>query len=146
MNDRVVLAVEAKSARPGETKLSRLPSPAFGTAAQIACIGWEYELWQVWRVPTALEANGKLFPSFSSLLAHRPVDKAATFALDYSYQTDSIPVYSATDVLSGKVGARELAGKDVLFAAPAPGDRKSVVEGQCVYVRGDLGGRRIIKK
>src|SRR3546814_8108279 len=90
MNDRVVLAVEAKSARPGETKLSRLPSPAFGTAAQIACIGWEYELWQVWRVPTALEANGKLFPSFSSLLAHRPVDKAATFALDYSYQTDSI--------------------------------------------------------
>src|SRR3546814_2565435 len=36
MNDRVVLAVEAKSARPGETKLSRLPSPAFGTAAQIA--------------------------------------------------------------------------------------------------------------
>src|SRR3546814_8656658 len=106
MNDRVVLAVEAKSARPGETKLSRLPSPAFGTAAQIACIGWEYELWQVWRVPTALEANGKLFPSFSSLLAHRPVDKAATFALDYSYQTDSIPVYSATDVLSGKVGAK----------------------------------------
>ncbi len=119
MNDRVVLAVEAKSARPGETKLSRLPSPAFGTAAQIACIGWEYELWQVWRVPTALEANGKLFPSFSSLLAHRPVDKATTFALDYSYRTDSIPVYSATDVLSGKVGVRELAGKDVIFAATA---------------------------
>lgn len=119
MNDRAVLAVEAKSARPGEAKLSRLPSAAFGTAVQLACIGWEYELWQVWRLPTALEVNGKLFPSFSSLLAHRPVDKATTFALDYSYKTDSIPLYSAIDVLSGQVGARELAGKDVIFAATA---------------------------
>ena len=119
MGDRVVLAVEAKSARADNVRLSRLPSPAFGTAAQIACIGWEYELWQVWRVPTALEVDGKLFPSFSSLLANRPINSATTFALDYAYDTDSIPLYSAADVLSGKVGARELAGKDIIFAATA---------------------------
>src|SRR3546814_14496285 len=32
------------------------------------------------------------------------------------------------------------------FAATKPRDRKSVVEGQSVSVRVDLGGRRIIKK
>src|SRR3546814_14820506 len=32
------------------------------------------------------------------------------------------------------------------FEAPADGDRKSVVSGKSVYVRVDLGGRRLIKK
>ncbi|MDO9362007.1 MAG: EAL domain-containing protein [Sphingopyxis sp.] len=118
MGDRAVLAVAAKSARSDRSELARFPSPSFGTAVQIACIGWEYELWQVWRVPITLDVNGRRIPSFSSLLANRRSKEAGVYALDYSYQTDSIAQYSARDVLSGKV-SRELSGRDVIFAPTA---------------------------
>ncbi|HEY0596888.1 CHASE2 domain-containing protein, partial [Sphingopyxis sp.] len=118
MGDRAILAVAAKSARSGDSELAHFPSPAFGTAARIACIGWEYELWQVWRIPITLDVNGRTIPSFSSLLANRRSDKAGVYALDYSYRTSSITDYSASDVLSGKV-SRELAGRDVIFAPTA---------------------------
>ena len=118
MGDRAILAVAAKSARSGDSELARFPSPAFGTAARIACIGWEYELWQVWRIPITLEVNGRAIPSFSSLLANRRSDEAGVYALDYSYKTSSITEYSASDVLSGKI-SRELAGRDVIFAPTA---------------------------
>ena len=119
MGSRAVLAVEAKSADLGDSQLTRFPSPAFGTAAQLACIGWEYEFWQVWRLPTALNVNGRDIPTFSSLLANVRNPKVGTYALDLSYNTDTIRTYSAIDVISGQVGARELAGKDVIFAATA---------------------------
>ena len=119
MGSRAVLAVEAKSADLGDSQLTRFPSPAFGTAAQLACIGWEYEFWQVWRLPTALNVNGRDIPTFSSLLANVRNPRVGTYALDLSYNTDTIRTYSAIDVISGQVGARELAGKDVIFAATA---------------------------
>ncbi|MBE1527409.1 EAL domain-containing protein (putative c-di-GMP-specific phosphodiesterase class I)/CHASE2 domain-containing sensor protein [Sphingopyxis sp. OAS728] len=118
MGNRAVLAVAAKSARSGNSELARFPSPSFGTAAQIACIGWEYELWQVWRIPITLDVNGRAISSFSSLLANRRSAEASVYALDYSYKTNSITEYSASDVLSGKV-SRELAGRDVIFAPTA---------------------------
>ncbi len=118
MGDRAILAVAAKSARSGDSELARFPSPAFGSAVQIACIGWEYELWQVWRIPITLDVNGRAVPSFSSLLANRRSNEAGVYALDYSYRTSSITEYSASDVLSGKV-SRELAGRDVIFAPTA---------------------------
>ena len=116
---RVVLAASAKNAQGGKAELTNLPGPAFGTQALIACIGWQYEFWQVWRIPIALEVGGKLVPSFSSLLAHRSSDKGGVYALDYSYRTDTIPYVSAADVLSGDAGRRELEGKDVVFAPTA---------------------------
>ena len=118
MGERAILAVAAKSARSGDSELARFPSPAFGSAAQIACIGWEYELWQVWRIPITLDVNGRAIPSFSSLLANRRSNEAGVYALDYSYRTSSITEYSASDVLSGKV-SRELTGRDVIFAPTA---------------------------
>ena len=116
LKHRAILAVAAKTTHDGEAELTRIPGPAFGRDAQLACIGWEYELWQVWRIPITLDVGGKMIPSFSSVLANRRSDKAGVYALDYSYNTDTIASYSAVDVLSGKVGRRELAGKDVIFA------------------------------
>lgn len=120
MGDRAVLAVEAKSAEAGAAELSDLPSPDFGTKAPVASIGWEYEFWQVWRVPSALNVAGRIFPSFSSMLADKRTHDTSTFALDLSFSTNSIASYSAIDLLSGKVSRRQLAGKDVIFAATAP--------------------------
>src|SRR3546814_18931654 len=51
--------------------------------------------------------------------------------------------------LVGSVGVEDLAPGSIggsLGARVASGDRKSVVSGTSVYVRVDLGGRRIIKK
>ena len=120
MKNRIVLAAAAKGTPGDGIALANLPGPAFGTDARIATIGWRYEFWQVWRIPLAFDIGDKLIPSFSSALANRAVNKAGVYALDYSYNVDTITSYSASDVLSGKVGRRELAGKDVIFAATAP--------------------------
>ncbi|WP_033074208.1 EAL domain-containing protein [Sphingopyxis sp. MWB1] len=120
MGERVGLAVEAKSTRQGATQFTRFPTVAFGPKAQRVPIGWEYEYWQVWRLPVALEMNGQIYPSMSAEIARRYIKTPTTYALDYSYRTDSIPVVSALDLLTGKAGTAELAGKDVIFAATAP--------------------------
>lgn len=120
MKDRIVLASAAKNAHGGTAELANRPGPAFGRDVRIATIGWEYEFWQVWRIPLAFDIDGKLIPSFSTVLANRSVTKAGVYALDYSYNVDTIATYSASDVMSGKVGSRQLAGKDVIFAATAP--------------------------
>ena len=119
MHDRIVLAAAAKLVHGSTAELANLPGPAFGKEAKLAAIGWEYELWQVWRIPIAVNVDGMLVPSFSAMLANLRPRTAGVYALDYSYNVDSIPTYSAADLLSGKVGYRELAGKDVIFAATA---------------------------
>ena len=117
MKDRIVLAASAKLTPGDHIALANFPGRAFGADARVATIGWKYEFWQVWRIPLAFDIGGRLIPSFSSELANRPPHSAGVYALDYSYNVDTITTYSASDVMSGKVGARELAGKDVIFAA-----------------------------
>ena len=53
------------------------------------------------------------------------VTPGTQFRLDYSVNLNSIPAYSAGDVLSGRVGADKLAGKDVLIgvASDVLGDK-----------------------
>ncbi|UKK83836.1 EAL domain-containing protein [Sphingopyxis sp. BSN-002] len=117
MKSRIILAASAKLAAGDRIAMASFPSPAFGSDARIATIGWKYEFWQVWRIPFAVDIDGKLIPSFSSVLANRQPQSAGVYALDYSYNVDTIASYSAIDVMSGKVGSRQLAGKDVIFAA-----------------------------
>ncbi|MFN4357239.1 EAL domain-containing protein [Sphingopyxis alaskensis] len=120
MGDRVVLAVPTRSAPGTGENISTFPSPAFGPDVAIASIAWETEFWQLWRVPISYEADGRLLPSFASVIAGKYSDRPASFRLDFSYDPATIPRYSAADVASGKVGARELGGKDVIFAPTAP--------------------------
>ena len=119
MGDRVVLAVSTRSA-PGKDQLvTHFPDPTFGDAAQRASIAWEYEFWQVWRVPLMYEAEGRLLPSFAAVLAGKSANEPASFRIDLTYDPRTIREYSAIDVIKGKVGARELAGKDVIFGPTA---------------------------
>jgi EAL domain-containing protein (putative c-di-GMP-specific phosphodiesterase class I)/CHASE2 domain-containing sensor protein len=115
MDDRIVLGAVPAS----EYTEAILPNPAFGKAARPGNISVDYEFWQVWRMPMAGMVEGQLVPSFSALLADRQRYPLTTYVLDYTYRTDSIPTYSVIDLLSGKVGARELAGKNVIFAPTA---------------------------
>ncbi|WP_237245997.1 EAL domain-containing protein [Sphingopyxis witflariensis] len=116
MDDRIVLAVPSRSFQGTEAIVDNWPDPAFGTRAKQACICWEYEFWQVWKVPLAVIADGRLLPSFAAMLANRPVDRPAQFTLDYSYNTRTIQQYSAIDIMDGNAGT-SLRGKDVIFAA-----------------------------
>ena len=119
MGDRVVLAVPTRSV-PGTDRLVTIfPDPSFGDEAKRASIAWEYQYWQVWDVPLMYRAEGQLLPSFSAIMANKSASEPKQFRIDFSYRVASIQQYSAIDVINGKVGAKELAGKDVIFAPTA---------------------------
>ncbi|WP_332819095.1 EAL domain-containing protein [Sphingopyxis sp.] len=119
MGDRVVLAVPTRSVPGSDQLVTIFPDPSFGNRAKHASIAWENQFWQVWDVPLMYLAEGKLLPSFSAVLANKSGRAPSQFRIDFSYRTASIQQYSAIDVIDGKVGARELAGKDVIFAPTA---------------------------
>lgn len=119
MGNRVVLAVTTRTAPGTDADLSYFPSPKFGTEAQRASIAWNNQFWQVWDVPIAFRADGKLLPSFAAIMAGKHSDQPAQFRLDLSYDTNTIEQYSADDVIKGIVGAADLRGKDVIFAPTA---------------------------
>lgn len=116
MDNRIILAVPSASFGGTEAHLPVWPDPRFGNRAGQAFIGWEYGFWQVWKVPMAVHADGRLLPSFAAVMAKRSHEAPAQFAIDYSYDTATVTQYSAIDVMSGKVGAKLLHGKDVIFA------------------------------
>jgi len=119
MGDRVVLGVPTRSIPGSDRLVTIFPDPSFGTVAKRASIAWEYQFWQVWDVPLMYLADGKLLPSFAAVLANKSEREASQFRIDFSYRTDGIPQYSAIDVIEGRVGATQLAGKDVIFAPTA---------------------------
>ncbi|WOF45272.1 EAL domain-containing protein [Sphingopyxis indica] len=120
MSDRIVLAVATTTIPGTERLLTTFPDPAIvGKDALLASIAWENEFWQVWSVPLMYEANGRLLPSLSAVLANKRADRPVKFRVDLSYDVSTITEYSAIDLLDGTVGARELAGKDVIFANTA---------------------------
>src|SRR3990167_459429 len=119
MDKRIVLAVPSSNTDGTKAVVDYWPDAAFGTRAPRACICWEYDFWQVWRVPLAVTADGQLLPTFSALLADRQPDKPGVFALDLSYDTRTITQYSAIDLMSGKLDPELLRGKDVIFAPTA---------------------------
>ena len=120
MGDRVVLAVSTRQVPGSDEKVTIFPSQKFGPDVLIASIAIESEYWQVWSAPIAYRVEGQLLPTFASIIAGKHSDTPKSFRLDLGYDTRSITEYSAADLLSGKIGARELAGKDVIFAPTAP--------------------------
>lgn len=119
MQERVVLAVSTQTVPDSGELVTIFPDPSFGDVAQRASIAWEYQFWQVWDVPLMYRAEGKLLPSFAAVLADKSASEPKQFRVDLSYRTSSIRQYSVIDVIEGKVGAKELSGKDVIFAPTA---------------------------
>ncbi len=120
MGSRAVLAVSTRQVPGSDEKISTFPSKQFGPDVRLASIAIESEFWQVWSAPIAYRADGQLLPSFAAIIADQYSDTPKSFRLDLTYDTRTIPTYSAADVLSGQVAKSELAGKDVIFAPTAP--------------------------
>jgi len=100
---RVILPTRTLSGPSGWTKQETTPLPGLNDAARgLGTISWHYNFQQaVTDIPYAARANGKIVPSFSSILSGRAGRPNETFLPDYSVDPKSIPSVSATNVLDG---------------------------------------------
>lgn len=70
----------------------------------------------VWQHPYAAPVGGRLLPSLGSQLGGAASVSDSLFPIDYGIDIRSIPVLSASDILDNRIGARQLAGKDIVIA------------------------------
>ena len=70
--------------------------------------------------PYGIETEGEILTSFPALLGGvRETGQLSRFRVDYSINPATVPIFSVADVLSGKVGAEQLADKSVVVGAYA---------------------------
>jgi diguanylate cyclase len=113
---RVVLAVKARSGPDAGARQDALPLPEFARHAGLGTISVNYN-WQnaIWRVPHAINVDGREIPSFAAQLAGRTRPSGELFMPDYSVNPDSIPSLSAGQILDGQFDPRTVRGKDVVI-------------------------------
>ena len=92
------------------------PLESFARKAKIATGSFEYNYQNaVWRVLYSARIGDKTIPSFASDIAQVPGTAGSQFRVDYSIDPATIPAYPASDALTGRIGPKELAGKDIII-------------------------------
>jgi len=123
---RVTLLARYRMGMHSGERIDSLPLTMFAEHAQLglASVVYNYQN-AVWHLPYAASVKGRTVPSFAASIANVEGKPGPTFFVDYSIRLTSIPSYSAGDVLSGRIGAKELAGKKVIvgIASDVLGDR-----------------------
>jgi EAL domain-containing protein (putative c-di-GMP-specific phosphodiesterase class I)/CHASE2 domain-containing sensor protein len=110
---RVTLFARSRTGT-GEERIDGRPLPIFARHSKIALATFRYNYQNaVWRLLWSGRLGGEKVPSFASALAGVDGPEEATFPVDYSIDVESIPIYSALDVMNGQV-SKELAGKNVM--------------------------------
>ena len=93
-----------------------MPLPMFTKYAKLGSASYFYNYQNaVWRVPYSMKLRGQVVPSFATELGNASGAPDQEFRVDYSIDARSLPTYPAGHVLTGRIGARELAGKDVMI-------------------------------
>jgi EAL domain-containing protein (putative c-di-GMP-specific phosphodiesterase class I)/CHASE2 domain-containing sensor protein len=114
---RVFLGVASPKLENG-TPVETLPHPIFRQAAQVRSLNGL-------STPFTLSANltladrfsaygDQLIPSLSAALAERTPSAPGHYRPDWSIRIKSIPSFSFVDVVTGKVTAADVAGKDIV--------------------------------
>jgi len=97
-------------------KIVDLPLPLLAANSKLAAGSFHYNYQNaVWKVLYAAKVGNRTIPSFASAIANVQGTPNTEFRVDYSVDPATIPSYSAGDVLTGAVGPKQLAGKDVLI-------------------------------
>ena len=97
-------------------KIVDLPITSFASNARLAIGSVHYNYQNAaWQVPYSARVGQLTIPSFASAITNVRGVPNTQFRVDYSTDLSTIPSYSAVDVLTGSVGARQLAGKEVLI-------------------------------
>ena len=115
-SDRAYLAVRTRVGPEDGTQQYEPPLALLAKSAKgLGTISWRYNFrLAVTQIPYATNTDGKIVPSFSSLLSGQAGKPNTTFAPDYSVDPKSIPAISAATVLSGRFDPKRIAGKDII--------------------------------
>ncbi len=84
---------------------------------QVSIDVWKEFLGFVWKLPYSIKSDGVVRPSLASALASRSGNDGEFFRIDYRIDPGSIPVYSAVDVVNGRIPNSALSGKRVVIAS-----------------------------
>jgi EAL domain-containing protein (putative c-di-GMP-specific phosphodiesterase class I)/CHASE2 domain-containing sensor protein len=102
------------------------PLPEFREHAGIGTIALYYNYAnEGWSLPRGARRGDNIIPSMAAILADRNNGSDSEFRVNYAFDPASIPIYSAADVLAGRVGRQQLEGKTVIvgLAAERLGDQ-----------------------
>ena len=123
---RVTLPTRYKIGRRDGAMLDSRPPDNLAKYAKLATISFRYDYQNaVWQLPNAVYQGHNAVPSYASALAGKTGRPGTSSRVDYSIRLESFPVISAGDVLSGRVPAWRLKGKDILIGTDSDvvGDR-----------------------
>jgi EAL domain-containing protein (putative c-di-GMP-specific phosphodiesterase class I)/CHASE2 domain-containing sensor protein len=114
---RVTLFTRSKSGTRGSTAtIADPPLPELAANAKLAT-GSVYYNYQnaAWQLLYSARVGQQVIPSFASAIANVSGTPDSQFRVDYSVDPATIPAYPAGDVLTGTIGAKQLAGKQVVI-------------------------------
>jgi EAL domain-containing protein (putative c-di-GMP-specific phosphodiesterase class I)/CHASE2 domain-containing sensor protein len=74
----------------------------------------------VWHLSTSVPTERGLIPSAAASMAKYPQRSRANFAIDYTYDPNTVPVYAAKDVLNQTIKSGSLRGKIVILGTTDP--------------------------
>ncbi|MEO6433612.1 MAG: EAL domain-containing protein [Sphingomicrobium sp.] len=113
---KVTILARSKIGPIGHDKaIDARPLPAFTRNARIASGSVHYNYQNaVWQMPFATMMGKDRVPSFGAALAGVDGPAEAMFPIDYSLDVTTVPAFSASDLLAGKLGARQFAGRKVI--------------------------------
>ena len=96
------------------------PLPELMEHAGIGTIGLRYNYAnEAWLLPRGTSRGNTVIPSLASILADRNMGSDADFRVNYAFEPASIPTYSATEVIDGRVSKAQLQGKTVIVGINA---------------------------
>ena len=114
---RVVMPIHLRSGEGDGVTANGRPHAGIASNVQLGLISLPYNYsTEVWRLPYSLSQDGQNFRSFASIMAGVEGPTNQLFPINYRINLDTIPSYSAADILAGKVSA-ELRGKTVIIGA-----------------------------
>lgn len=120
---RVTLAARFREGADNDRRdksVNGSPLPIFSAHAKVAALSLRYNYQNaVWELPYAANVGGDVVPSIAAALADKSGPVGTSFPIDYSTDVRSIQSYSAGDILNGKVGKSQLAGKKILLGVAA---------------------------
>ena len=122
------------------TLIASRPIAPLAKYAQLATISFRYNYQNaVWQLPYAVHKGPDTMPSFAAAIADAKGKPGSSFTVDYSTSVNSIPSISAGDILSGRVPASRIAGKDVIIGT------NSDLIGDRYFIPGYGRGRRCLR-
>jgi len=99
-----------------------LPPVVRGKHSELGLIDLQYNYQSaVWRVNYSRMVHGQQVPSFAAKLANVSGKPGQSFILDYSIDPATVPMISASDVLTGRFDPKAVRGKDVIIGTASEG-------------------------